>query len=256
MLAHPDFITAFRQGLFNGTLPPGLTVPAPDEAERRFAVYRNNVAHSLGRALAARFPVIERLVGPEFFAAMARVYLGGDLPASPLLFQWGDGFAGFLQGFPPVAGLPYLPDVARLEFARGRAWHAADHPPAPPEALAAAAAQADTARLALHPSVALLASDFAVVSIWQANQPDALPAPIDATQTETALILRDRRDAVRVLALPPGDAAFARALQSGAPLLIAAESAAHAAPRHDPARLLLCLMQAGALITPDTGEPR
>eukprot|EP01036_Dinobryon_divergens_P055409 gene55409-73990_t len=83
---------------------------APDEAAQRFAVYRNNVAHSLTRALARRFPVVERLVGLEFFTAMARLYIEADLPASPQLFLWGEGFARFLQGFPPVRSLAYLPD--------------------------------------------------------------------------------------------------------------------------------------------------
>lgn len=73
MHAHPDLVQAFASGLTGGTLPPGLTAQAPDEAARRFAVYRNNVAVSLLAALADRFPVIERLIGPDFFAAMGQV---------------------------------------------------------------------------------------------------------------------------------------------------------------------------------------
>ena len=43
MHAHRDFIAAFDASLKGATLPPGVTACAPDEAERRFAVYRNNV---------------------------------------------------------------------------------------------------------------------------------------------------------------------------------------------------------------------
>jgi hypothetical protein len=42
---------------------------------RSFAVYQNNVYASLIDALASRFPVTARLVGEEFFQAMARIYI-------------------------------------------------------------------------------------------------------------------------------------------------------------------------------------
>jgi hypothetical protein len=143
--------------------------PVPDSirgvlrgrAERRFAVYRNNVAASLIGALAGRFPVVRRLVAEEFFRAMAHDYVVQDPPRSPLLFQYGESFAQFIDGFAPAAPIPYLADVARLEYLRGLAYHAADAEPLP----AAAFAALDGGRLAafkvrLHPSVFVLASDY------------------------------------------------------------------------------------------------
>ena len=67
MPTHAELIAEFAPALPSGVLPPGVTARDPAEAARRFAVYRNNVAHSLGRALATRFPVIERLLGAECF---------------------------------------------------------------------------------------------------------------------------------------------------------------------------------------------
>lgn len=125
----PDGQSAFRSALRDGTLPPGVTAAHPAEAARRFAVYRNNVAVSLGQALGRRFPVIQRRVGDEFFAALARAYLAADPPRSPVLMEWGAGFADFLAGFRPLAGWPFMADVARIEWARGLAFHAADAPP-------------------------------------------------------------------------------------------------------------------------------
>ncbi|WP_164738280.1 HvfC/BufC N-terminal domain-containing protein [Frigidibacter oleivorans] len=249
MPAHADLTAAFRRGLATGTLPGGVTATAPDEAARRFAVYRNNVAHSLCRALARRYPVVERLVGAEFFAAMAPLYLQADPPVSPLLFRWGEGFAGFLERFPPVAALPYLPDVARLEWLRGVAHHAADRPPLPPAAMAGAGAAA-TLRIGLHPSAALLRSRHAVVTIWRANQPGTAPAPVDPARPEIALVLRDPADRVHVDRLDAGDAAFVAALLSGGTLLAAAAAAEAADPSHDPAPVLGLLARRGALTDP------
>lgn len=240
-MTHPsDPIPAFRRGLFDGTLPPGVTATLTEEAETRFAVYRNNVTHGLTRAMARRFPVVERLVGPEFFAATARLFLRDHPPRDPRLFLWGDAFPGFLQGFRPLRDLPYLPDIARLEWLRGLAYHAADAPPVPPEALARAAADPARFALRLHPSLHLLRSRFAVVTIWQANQPGAAPSdrPLRADRAEDALIFRDAGDRIPVQTLEPGEAAFLAALLRGEALLAAAAQAEGADPGPLLARLI------------------
>lgn len=248
MPAHADLIAGFRAGLASGVLPWGVTARDPAEAGRRFAVYRNNVAHSLGRALAARYPVIERLLGAEYFAALAREFVTAHPPASPMLFRWGEAFSGFLRDFPPLRDLPYLPEVARLEWLRGEAYHAADARPADAGALARAAEAPALALAQLHPSVRLLKSRFAAVTIWQANQPDAVPVEIDASQPEYAAILRDPQDQVQVLPLSVGDMTFLAALERGYTLLTAAEAAQTPEPQHEAGRVLLTLAHAGAFI--------
>ncbi|MDO9062036.1 MAG: DNA-binding domain-containing protein, partial [Bradyrhizobium sp.] len=139
-------------------VPPGIaTHTAAAVPARRFAVYRNNVMASLAAALARRYPVIERLVGGEFFGAMARQFVMRHPPRSPLLAQYGDGFADFIAAFEPARELPYLADVARLEAARTRAYHAEDAVPLGADDFAALDAEAlGDIRLQLHPSVSIL----------------------------------------------------------------------------------------------------
>jgi len=245
MPAHPEFLAAFDGALRGGPLPPGVTAVAPDEAERRFAVYRNNVAVGLIDALTSRFPVICRLVGEEFFAAMARIYAEADRPRSPVLSEWGEGFARFLAAFPPLGAYPYMADVARIEFARGRAFHAADAECLSPADLAGA--DPASLHLVLHPSVAVLRLTTPAVSIWAANQPGALPLPLPAG-SETALILRDRSFDVPVRAILKGDTDLLEALAAGQSLAEAAVCAQRAEPGHDPGPILLYLMQAGAFV--------
>lgn len=253
--ADDAFTTDFRGGLADGHLPTGVTAVAanglaPNRAAlaARFAVYRNNVMHSLSRALARRFPVIERLVGPEFFAAMAVEFIQAHPPRSPVLIHWGDEFPGFLRGFPPVAGLPYLADVARLEHARGRAYHAADIAPLDPQALADCP-DPDRLRLQLAPCVAILRFDHPAVSIWQGNQPGGNPA-IRAQGPEAALIYRRPDFQVPVRSVSHDRADFLTALQQGQML---AEAATHSP---DPTPILTLLISEGLVAAADFKEPR
>ena len=234
---------AFHAGLRATGPPAGLTAPDPSELAQRFKVYRNNVQHSLTRALGATFPVVERLVGADFFAALARAFIAASPPRSPVLLHWGAEFAGFLAQFPPVAHLPYLPDVARLEHARGQASHAADAAPVAPEALSAGTPE--TLRLVLHPSVALFASPMPAVQIWRAHQPDALRAPL-TPGPDHALIARRPDFSVIVEPLDTGTHAVLRALHAGLSLGAAADHA-------DPTPALTLLLRHGLIIA--TGGP-
>ncbi|MBL4916937.1 DNA-binding domain-containing protein [Szabonella alba] len=245
MPAHPDFIARFEAGLRGGDLPPGLTARDPAEVERRFAVYRNNQAVGLSQALALRFPVIRRLVGEDFFAALARAYAGVERPVSPVLAEWGAGFSEFLDRFPPLAAYPYMGDVARIEYARGRAFHAADAAPVDPAVFAMA--DPGRLRLGLHPSVTLLSLAHPAVSIWQRNQPGAGAKGALPAGPETALILRDTTFDVPVRALDVGEAALIGALLEGATLAGAAEQAQAALSDHNPQPLLVALLRAGAI---------
>ncbi|HYA81246.1 MAG TPA: DNA-binding domain-containing protein, partial [Methylocystis sp.] len=161
---------AFAQALLDPTLPPPCGLP-----ERRFAVYRNNVVVGLVDALAERFPVVLRLVNEEFFRAMAGAHVRRTPPSSPILAQYGAEFPAFIEGFASARELPFLADVARLEYAVGLAYHAADATPLPLEDIAEALKSQPDRRLVLHPSVQLASSRHPIVDIWR-SQLSAAPA--------------------------------------------------------------------------------
>jgi hypothetical protein len=236
--ADADFQTGFHAALWSHDPPAGLTAPDPTEIARRFAVYRNNVQHSLTRALAARFPAVERLVGAEFFAAMARAFIAAHPPDGPVLLQWGGAFIPFLTGFPPVAHLPWLACVARLELARGHAYHAADTGAVGADILTVPDPAA--LRLALHPSVTLFASDYPAVAIWQSQQPDAARVPLPAGPSY-ALIARGPDLDVIVAPLDAGSFKVLSALSAAQPL----GQAAHLA---DPTTALALLLRHSLII--------
>ena len=114
-------------------VPAGIVGPGRRPAPRRFAVYRNNVVSALGNAVAGSFPAVKRIVGEDFFRAMARAYVLAEPPTSPVLLDYGTTFPDFIARFAPAASLPYLPDVARIERRWREAYHAEDAEPLSPD---------------------------------------------------------------------------------------------------------------------------
>ena len=145
--------------------PEGLFSSNGADPASRFAVYRNNVHNGLINALATAYPVTLQLVGDDFFRAMARLYVQACPPTSPMISEYGSGFARFIQGFDPAARVPYLADVARLERLRVRAYHAADTPPLEQHALIhTLSGQTDLGQLRLQQAplaVVVVAGDLA-----------------------------------------------------------------------------------------------
>jgi hypothetical protein len=215
---------------------------------KRFHIYRNNVFASLVTAIRTRFPAVERLVGEEFFRAMARLFVEAHPPRSPALFEYGADFPAFIAAFEPARDVPYLPDVARLEWLRSEAYHAADAAPIAPSALAEVPAESlGRLRLSLLPSARLFRSDWPAVSIWEANAGDSDAADLgDDPGAEDALILRPQLD-VLVLRLGPGGWAFAQSLADRAPLAEAADRAAADNAEFSLPQTLGALLAAGAI---------
>ncbi len=226
----------------NAAVPPGLTDPHGRPAGRRFDVYRNNVTVSLIAALQAGFPVIHKLVGDEFFHAMAGVFIRAHPPADPRLALYGTGFPGFLASFPPLAHLPYLADVARLELGLRQSYHAADVTPLalhdlPPHAILALCPR-------LSPATLTVQSRHPVWSIWQRNTDPQAAKP--GTGAETVLITRPLFDPAPHL-LPQGGIALLRRLKGRTPLAEAVDAAQVADPALDIPALLTLLLTSGAL---------
>lgn len=230
--------------------PPGLITWNASDPARRFAVYRNNVIVSLVDALADTFAVTQDLVGEAFFRAMARVFAYTNPPTSRLLVFYGETFPEFIERFPPAASLPYLADVARLEFLRVRAYHAADVAPVRSEDIVAVLADEDKLPdlgLALHPSLAVLDSAAAVVSLWAVHQGVGDLATLVPDVPETALVVRDGLD-VEVMSIPRASGVFIAAVKRGA-TLGDAMAAAQSVDRDFDATLPLALLIQKSAIT-------
>jgi hypothetical protein len=226
--------------------PPDLVTWNGSDPARRFAVYRNNVVLSLIEALAETFPVTRALAGEDAFREMARIFVRRSPPRSPVLAFYGRDFPAFIAGFEPTV----LADVARLEMAYVDAFHAADAEPVPMPALQAALANPDNLPalgIRLHPSLKVLRSRVAQVSLWAAYQGHGELGAVDPNVPEHAWVLRNGL-VVEVRRMSAGDCRFAESLASGLALGLAAEAASDEDAEFDLANCLATLLRAQAII--------
>ncbi len=217
------------------------------EPAARLAIYRHHVVTTLTAALQATFPVVCRLVDERFFAYAAVRYIQVEPPSGPCLFEYGAGFAAFLDEFPACRALPYLADVARLEWAMQRALHAPDAIPLPIRAMQGVAPElAASLTLTIDPSVTFLFSRYPIDRIWRANRADEPePAVVDLAAGSAWLEIRRFGDDVIFRAIELPVFAFRHALARGADLAAATAEALAADPAFDLASALTALFADG-----------
>ena len=203
---------ASGQDGFAGMAAPGIPPAAS------LAIYRNNVHSRFADALADVFPATCRIVGDAFFRFAADCFVAAHPSRAGTLIGFGREFPRFLRGFEPASSLPYLPDVAALEFLHRDAFHAAEASPLDAGLLHALADRhGDALCLTLHPSARLLRAPFGVLDVWQANLQDD-PAPMAiADRAEHLLIIRPDAD-VHVRRVTEAGFAVLAALGDGLPL--------------------------------------
>lgn len=211
----------------------------------RLGIYRNNLFGNLTEALGIDYPVVSRLVGEDFFAAAAARFIRARPSTSGNLQHYGAGFADFLAALPEAAGVAYLTDVARLEWARQEALLAADAEALEPVALAAGNADL---RLTLHPSAGLIASPYPVLTLWLYCQENEPGDPPSLDTGERVLVVRPH-ETVDMVVLSAGEYAFLDACRTGATLGEAFTRAESAESGFDLASCLQCHLEAGVFVS-------
>jgi len=244
-----DLQGQFAAALRDPERPPPAQARGPAETAcgRRFDVHRNNMIVSLVEALESSYPAVRRLVGDEYFAAVARAFVRQHPPRSPVLLHYGGEFGDFLQQVPSASGFPYLGDVARLEWARIAALHAADAAPATLSALADVAGHdLPGLRLQVHPSLTLIRSHWPVAALWQACCQPEDEVEVRMNEPQQVAVLRPAWE-VTMHPLPIGCAVFGAGLQRDLCLADAAGEAAESDPDFDLAEALQRVFAIGAI---------
>lgn len=201
----------------------------------RLRIYRNNVFASLTEALRACYPVVDRLVGKQFFDFAAHRYIRRYPSASGDLHDFGASFDELLERLPEAASLVYLADVARLEWAYQEVFHAADADPLDLTAIASIPQERYAGlRFRLHAASRLLASAYPVLRIWQVNQPEHRgDDTVDLSAGGIKLLVIRRALEIELEPLSAGEYALLTALAQGRTMDYACEHALAAEPDLD-----------------------
>ena len=233
-LFQDEFVAAIMDPML--ATPEHIVDPSGKPTQKRFNVYRNNVITSLLEAMSQAFPIVEKLVGADFFREMSRVYIRNNPPSSPLMMFYGKNFPEFIAAFEPAQSVPYLSDIAQLEFVRRVSYFAEDA--YPPEGGALAGIDPETIAersYDLSPALNMVTSTFPIFDIWKRNFDDENHAISQSPQD--VLITRPHME-VRVEPAPSGAYILVDELRKGATLGAAVENTLEKNPTADISQII------------------
>lgn len=202
--------------------------------EARFAIYAGGYRTRLEETLREDYPALLLLVGKTVFDLFASSYVAAHPPRHFSLYDYGAGFAGYLEatrpkeGGGPLAALPAA--VARLERARAEAQRAEglERNPGPPPG--ADAALLPGLGLKLPDSVRLLRLDFDLLPLIEAA--DSGGKAVVPERKESLVAVARSAWRVRLHALEPWQLAWLEAIGwEGAEVHEAAAAAARISGR-------------------------
>lgn len=226
---------AIRQSLQGGVdeAASAFVVSEGLDAGERLGIYRNTSAGVLVTALQLAFPAVQHVVGPEFFEGAARLFAAEAPPRSAWLDAYGADFPQFLAQLAQAASVPYLPDLARLEWKVNLVLHAADAEPLEIARLATLGeAELEDLRFEPHPAAQLLRCGFPADAIWHAvlERDEGAMAAIDLADGPVWLLVQRTRGDVRAVRLSEPEWRVAASLFSGHSLGAALAAASCAEP--------------------------
>jgi len=207
---HPSPVTLSpARGEGGGEGNVELNPQAGDPGAERLSVYSGGYLARMAEALEETYPAVRHVAGAGSFRALTRDYAAAHPSHSYNLSRAGRRLPEFLPTYPLTAELPFLPDLARLEWQVVESFHAFDRPATGFSQLAAIPAQHwEKIRIVFQPSVSRLSSAWPVLDIWEArnrpiqevridlvNRPQKILVFRHGHQTSCEL-LDDRQDAV------------------------------------------------------------
>jgi len=249
LLETQERFAAALRGTDRAAQASGLFRGPERRTRQRLGIYRGNLHANWSKALAGAYPIVRKIVGEDFFEGMSRAYAKTHPSTSGNLNNYGRRLADFIEHFPHTTDLPYLPDVARMEWFAHLAYYAADAAPGklPPDTLQAD--KLDALRLDVAPGCAILSSRWPLARIWETHQDDYdgdIAVGFD-TGPETITIYR-RGWKAAVMAVPAADASLLAASIAGSTFGEALEAAHAVDPALDPAATLARLMATGVAV--------
>lgn len=241
----------FTAALFHAdrSVAPLLHATRQGSVDGGLAIYRNNVYSNYRNSLSHRYAVVERLVGEAYFRQLCDAYITATPSLSGDVRDYGADYADFLRTHEVATMLPYLGDVAALEWQCGQVLASPRGTPPDLSLLTRLPAQRyQDLRVRLCPACALLASPYPVLQIWQMNQCEhADDDTLDLEMGPSHMLVLRHLDTVSVLALDAAEHAFLSCLQQGQRWGEALQSALAIAPDFDLGSCLLRHINNGAI---------
>ena len=202
----------------------------------RLEIYRNNIIGSLTKAIQSTYPLIVILTGEVFAAGMMCSFVQENPPLEACLARYGAGLDCFIEKFAPARSLPYLADIARLEWAMNESFYAPDDSPLSPSDLQNIPhCELADMTFRLRSSVRLLESRWPLLAIREfclkENRDES--ETLDVDQGGCKIMVYRPALSVEVASVDPVEYEFLQGIQAGTPLGSIVESALQTHPDFD-----------------------
>ncbi len=240
---------AFRLAVTDRAVATPAMLVAPAPAAGRLEIYRRHHRESLVRHLAGRFPTVEWLLGTARFMGLAEPFIRTSPPGAPCMAEYGAGFSAALEHPDVAIWLPYLADVARLDWMLGDAAISLGLPAMAITALSAwPADRLPDLRLQLEPGARYLRSDWPVDDLVRVRLGEGAPDRLHFNALSVGLEVRGARGEFGIGRLEQGEFAFRTALCGGVALGAAIENALATDPEFDVPTALGALFARGLVV--------
>ncbi len=160
----------------------------------RLDIYYNNTLLGLADILTATYPVLQKIVGENFFRTVAHFYIESNSQITGNRHTYGGELASFLRSYEPAVSWPYLPDIAAIEWAYFQASIAEDALALDFSGLTDLISEHPDFILSLHPGVHCIKLNFNALEIWQEHQKNKIETIKLQESPQTVLIWRDQKD--------------------------------------------------------------
>jgi hypothetical protein len=190
--------------------------PTPQGGPPRLGIYRKAYRARLTEALRENYPVLHRVQGDEAFDELAERFIAACPSHQPSIRWFGSALLEWLAANSEQLSHPALADLARMEWALCTVFDAADCTPLSVDDLLAQTAETwPELRFTGHPSLRLIALDWAVEPLWRAlsNNPEAETAAPEP-QPHHLLVWR-QNDQTQWRSVEPFEADMLQAALSG-----------------------------------------
>lgn len=224
--------TNFIHDCLSGALTADNTLMANDlntqliSAQGLMGIYQSSAIANITNSLSLSYPVIEKLVGKDFFQVMCEQYIVKHWPTSGNMDDYGEYFSSFLAEFEQVRHLSYLEDVAQLEWRFHQSSLANDNSHFDWARLANVASS-ETITFLLSPSVSIMHSTMPVDKIWlmnQMNAPENIELSLDG-DSDTFIMLFRQGLKTEMMTVNESEFTFLQSIENGLNFEAAIESA-------------------------------
>ena len=187
--------------------------------EERLAVYAEGYVVRIREALAETYEAVLHVLGRETFAELAVGYARRHPSREYDLGLAGRHLPEFLAEHPLTRELPFLPDLARLEWAAMEAFHAFEQPPLSTAELAGLPAEGlERAHFLFQPSVRLASFGWPVVEIWEQRKRPREEVSVELAGRPQRVLIFQQGGQVHCELLEPAQHELLAALLEGRPL--------------------------------------